>query len=130
MLSIFTKAEYKEIMLPFEYVHSKEDDELGGISITAFGNILGEMKYCYACYVFKDKNMYNNGDYEQIINLLKHHNSNKTIKVKIKVKNNKVKDFIIDLKSLADVYNDNRFIKLDLVGWGLHNDSIENNIVE
>lgn len=57
-------------MLPFEYVHIKEDDELGGISIATSGDILGEMKYCYACYILKDRNMYNNGDYEQIIDLL------------------------------------------------------------
>lgn len=124
MLSIFMKTEYKEIMLPFKYVHSDEDDELGGIGITAFGNILGEMRYCYACYVLKDINMYDNGDYEHIIDLLKNHNNNKMIKVKIKIKNNEVKDFTIDLNSLAEVYGDDRFTKLNLVGWGFHNDSI------
>ena len=39
MFSIFSKTEYKEIMLPFQYVHFEWDDESGGIGIEAFGDI-------------------------------------------------------------------------------------------
>lgn len=126
MFSIFSKTEYKDVTMPFKYVESKEDIEGGCISIVAFGNVLGQMKYCYASYCLKEKAMYNNGDYEQIINLLKNNNNNKEVKVKIIIKNDKAKDFKIDLASLADIYNDERFNKLDLAGWGFHDKEIAN----
>lgn len=87
MFSIFKKKEYKEVMLPFKYVYMEEDDNTF-IGIEAFGSILGETKYCYASYVLKDTNMYDNGDYEDIVSMLKNDNSDKMVKVKIKIKNN------------------------------------------
>lgn len=128
MFSIFSQAEYQEVMLPFQYVYDKEDEESGIIGIEMFGPILGETKYCYACYVLNDKSMYNNGDYEQLIDLLKNNNTNKMVKVKIKIKKNKAKDFELDLKSLVEIYNDNRFDKLELLGSGISNTSTTNKI--
>lgn len=124
MLSIFKKAEIKEIMLPFRSVQLKEDEEAGIIGIEAYGNVLNETKYCYACYELKDKNMYNNGEYEQLIELLKN-NGNKLVKVKFKIKNDKAKNFTIDISSLVEIYNDERFNNLELLGWGLNNKSVE-----
>ena len=42
------------------------------------------------------------------------------IELIIKFKNNKAKDFKIDLDSLALAYQDNRLSELELGGWGLH----------
>ena len=42
------KAEYKKEELPFCYIKNKEDIELGGITIEAYGKIDGEMKYLSA----------------------------------------------------------------------------------
>ena len=109
-------VKYIEVMLPFKYEYFKEDEEAGGISITAYGKVLDEIYFLYACYILKDKNMYDNGDYLEIINLLKNNNQNKKVKVSIKIKNNKVIDFKINIKSLSESYNDDRFTKLELLG--------------
>ena len=47
------KAEYKKEELPFCYIKNKEDIEAGGITIEAYGEIDGEMKFfiCYICFV-------------------------------------------------------------------------------
>ena len=41
----------------------------------------------------------------------------KTIKLILKFKNEKYKDFKYDLDSLADAFNDERFRRMDLCGW-------------
>lgn len=120
MFSFFEKPEFKEIIMPFKYVESRADLEAGFISIIAYGEVLGKMKYCYATFGVKDVKMYDNGEYEELINLLKNNIENKKVKVMVKIKDGKAKDFKIDLTFLAEVYSDNRFNKLDLLGCGIH----------
>ncbi len=110
----FTKPEYKEIILPFTYDNNPEDLNAGLVSIEAYGNILGETKYCYASYVVKLKYI------DEIVALLKNC-SDRTVKVILKIKKEKVVDFKIDLDSLAEAYNDERFKSLELSAWGLNN---------
>lgn len=66
--------------------------------------------------------MYRNGDFEKIIELLKN-TAGKTVKVTVKVKNGVSKDFKLDINSLAEAYNNERFKSLLLLGWGLNDKS-------
>ena len=118
----FTKAVYEQIRLPFRFVEVPEDQELCQISIEAYGNILGKNKYCYAWYDLKKSNMRRNGDYEQMIDLLKN-SAGKMVKVVIKIKKGIPKDFKLDIDSLAEAYTDERFKSLSLLGWGFNDKS-------
>ncbi len=118
----FTKPMYEEIRLPFRFVDDPTDLELGFINIEAYGNIFGKNKYCYAWYKLKNAKMYDNGDFEQIIEMLKK-STDKTVKVIIKLKKGVPKDFKIDVNSLAEEYNDDRFNSLSLLGWGFNDKS-------
>lgn len=130
---LFSKTEYKEILLPFKYEREEpkiselqggkyayEKDEIyrGSIGIEAYGNIFGENKYCYSLYSADEKII------DEIVDLLKN-NPDKTVKVILKIKKGKLKDFKIDLDSLAGVYNNQKFKLLELLGWGLNDKSFE-----
>lgn len=114
----FTKPEYREITLPFIYESNSEDLYAGMISIEAYGNISGEKKYCYASYLV-------NLEFIDEIAALLTNTSDKTVKVILKIKKEKIKDFKIDLDSLAEAYNDERFKSLELFCWGLNNKSFK-----
>lgn len=121
---LFTKPTYEKIKLPFILDDDPEDRKAGLISVETYGNVLGHAKYCYASYRLKNPLMYDNGDYEQMIDLLKN-STDKTIKVILKIKKGMPKDFKIDVTSLAEAYNDERFNSLELVGWGLNDKSFK-----
>lgn len=120
----FTRPEYEEIRLPFIFVDDPTDLEAGAISIEAYGTVFGEKKYCFATYELKNPKMYDSGDYEQMIDLLKN-SVGKTVKVTIKIKKSIPKDFKIDVDSLAEAYNDERFKLLDLLGSGFNDKSFK-----
>ncbi|MGN0473860.1 MAG: hypothetical protein ACI4IJ_02100 [Acutalibacteraceae bacterium] len=117
-ISFLKKTEYREIILPFIYDDNPEDLHAGLISIEAYGNISGENKYCYVSYLVNLKFI------NEIAALLKN-SSDKTVKVILKVKNGRAKDFKIDLDSLAEAYNDERFKSFELFCWGLNNKSFK-----
>ena len=118
----FTKPTYEEIRLPFRFIDAPADLKLGWINIEAYGNVFGKNKYCYAWYELKSAEMYDNGDFEQMVELLKN-STGKTVKVIIKLKKGVPKDFKIDVNSLAEVYCDERFKALSLLGWGFNDKS-------
>ncbi|MCM1395780.1 MAG: hypothetical protein NC132_06740 [Corallococcus sp.] len=66
--------------------------------------------------------MYDNGNFEQMVELLKS-SADKKIRVIIKLKKGIPKDFRIDLNSLAEIYNDERFKYLSLSVWGFNDKS-------
>lgn len=130
---LFSKTEYKEIFLPFKYEreepkiselqggkysYAKDEIYRGSIGIEAYGNIFGENKYCYSLYSADEKII------DEMVNSLKN-NPDKTIKVILKIKKGKLKDFKIDLGSLAEVCNNEKFKSLELIGWGLNDKSFE-----
>ena len=130
---LFSKTEYKEIFLPFKYEreepkiselqggkysYAKDEIYRGSIGIEAYGNIFGENKYCYSLYSADEKII------DEIVNSLKN-NPDKTIKVILKIKKGKLKDFKIDLGSLTEVCNNEKFKSLELIGWGLNDKSFE-----
>lgn len=121
-LMCFTKPTYEEIRLPFRFIDVPADRGSGAINIEAYGNVFGKYKYCYAWYELKSAKMYDNGDFEQMIELLKT-SADKTVKVMIKLKKGVPKDFKIDINSLAEVYCDERFKALSLLGWGFNDKS-------
>lgn len=121
----FTKPEYVEIRLPFRFIEVPADSECGIINIEAYGSVCGKNKYCYSCYELKDSKMYRNGDFEHMVEMLKN-SADKTVKVIIKVKKGLPKDFKLDINSLAEVYNDDRFKSLSLLGWGFNDNSCKN----
>ena len=118
----FAKPTYEEVWLPFRLVDVPSELESGLINIEAYGNVFGINKYCYAWYELKNRQMYNNGDFEQLIDLLKN-SSNKKVRVIIKLKKGIPKNFKIDINSLVEAYNDNRFRYLSLLGWGFNDKS-------
>lgn len=120
----FTKAEYRELTLPFILCDDPEDLEFGGISVEAYGNIFGEEKFCYAVYTLKNIKMYDNGEYEELRNMLTD-SEGRSVRVVFKFKKGKLKDFKIDLDSLSKCYGDERFKSLELIGWGLNDKSIK-----
>lgn len=113
----FSKAEYKELELPFVCDINPDDLYAGLVSIEAYGDVFGEIKYCYASYFVDVK------DIDEITALLAD-TFNKKVKVIFKIKKGEVKDFKFDLKSLAHAYNDDRLINIELVCWGLNDKSI------
>ncbi len=122
---LFEKPVYKYQEMRFildEFSDYEPDDEKCLIDIEAYGNIDGEMKYCYSSFSLKKQEMYENGDFESMLNLLRTP-ENKTVLVKLKYKKGIVKDFRLMLDSLAKAYNDERFLQLELTGWGLNDKS-------
>lgn len=114
-MSFFSKPEYKEFNLLFEYVDYPDDYEAGSISIESCVYIEGERKYCCASFVISQKDI---DEMDDMIELIKNPHE-KTVKVKLKFKDGKCKDFRFDLNSLAVAYNDERFRRMELTGWSL-----------
>ena len=111
----FEKPIYKYQNMPFildEFTDCTPDDEKCLIDIEAYGNIDGQMKYCYSSFSLKKPEMYENGDFERMLNLLRA-SENKTVLVKLKYKKGILKDFRLMSESLAKAYNDERFFSLN-----------------
>jgi len=120
-MSIFSKAVYRDIELPFMLYESEEYNDF--IDIEAYGDIDGEYKYFLSSYEIRNTRMYDSGDFEQMKELLKN-SDGKTVAVRLKYKNGKLKNFKLDTESLVKVYNDERFRQLELLSWGLNDESI------
>ena len=118
----FKKPEYKYIELGFildDFSIQESDSERITIDIEAYGEIDGKMRYCYSGFTLQDPKMYENGDFESMLDLLRNPD-NKTVLIELKYKNGNLKDFRLKTESLAKAYNDERFLQLDLIGWGLN----------
>lgn len=124
------KKEQREEMLSFECNTNLLKDKRGGLTFDFIYNISAEKKFIKVTYVLKDKEMYKNGDYDQMLKLLSD-SENKLVKVIFTYKGDKIEAFEIDLNSLSSVFKDDRFLKLELMGWGFisekeHLDEYEN----
>ena len=70
----FKKSEYKYIELGFildDFSIQESDSERITIDIEAYGEIDGKMRYCYSGFTLKDPKMYENGDFESMLDLLR-----------------------------------------------------------
>ncbi|MBR3679327.1 MAG: hypothetical protein IKL87_03915 [Oscillospiraceae bacterium] len=129
-MSIFSKAVYKEVSVPFIHdCYAKEYEEYleaGCIDIEAAAEIDGETKYLYASYFLRKPHLYDNGDYEQMLSILKD-TDGKRVTVRLKFKKERLVGFEILKESLAAVLDDARFLELDLAGWNINNTSCKEN---
>lgn len=121
------KPQYKylTVELPFiidDYSIQESDNDRCLIDIEAYGEIDGQMKYFYSSFSLKDQKMYDNGDFESMLNLLRGLSDN-TVSIELKYKNGVLKDFKMITESLADALHDERFLKLELSGWGINDKS-------
>ena len=126
-MCLFKKAniDYKTVGLPFildDFSIQVGDDKRSSIDIEAYGIIDGKMRYFYAGYVLKNQEMYENGDFENMLGLLRT-SENKHVNIEMKYKNGTLKDFSLSLESLAKAYDDERFLQLELIGWGINDKS-------
>ena len=124
-MGIFSKYEYKKIELPFYYIREKEDIEAGGFSIEAYGEINGQTQYFYASFILSDCRMYDNGDYNEMINILESAKNN-SVELELKIKKGEIKGFTIDAKSLAHSLEDSRFEKIEAILWNWGKESRKN----
>ena len=122
---LFKKPEYKYMEMRFivdDFSTQESDNERCLIDIEAYGEIDGKTRYFYSSFSLKNQEMYENGDFESMLNLLRAPD-NKTVLIELKYKNCELKDFRLKTESLAKVYNDERFLQLELVGWGINDKS-------
>ena len=114
------KAEYKKEELPFCYIKNKEDIELGGITIEAYGKIDGEMKYLSATFILSDPKMYDRNDYKDMMRVMEE----TKVVLDLKYKKERLVDFKLDSESLAKNLNDERFNKIEILITGIDNKSL------
>ncbi len=95
----------------------------GFIDIKAYGLIDEEMKYCYASYCVKDRRLYDNDAFDQMIANIQA-SADKNIIIKLKYKKAILKDFRIDIDYLANICNNERMKYLELICWGLKDKSV------
>ena len=117
------KAEYKKEELPFCYIKNKEDIELGGITIEAYGKIDGEMKYLSATFILSDPKMYDRNDYKYMMRVMEETKDKKVV-LDLKYKKERLVDFKLDSESLAKNLNDERFNKIEILIAGIDNKSL------
>ena len=119
------KAEYKKEELPFCYIKNKEDIEAGGITIEAYGEIDGEMKFLSATFVLSDLKMYDRNDYEDMIRVIEE-TKNKKVSLELRYKKERLVGFNLDSESLAKNLNDERFNKIEILITGIDDKSAAN----
>ena len=122
---LFRKTERRYMEMRFildDFSTHEFDNERCLIDIEAYGEIDGKMKYCYSSFAMKNPQMYENGDFESMLSLLRASN-HKTVLVELKYRNGRLKDFQLKTDSLAKAYNDERFLQLELTVWGLNDKS-------
>ena len=121
-MRLFGKNKYIKMELPFCYIKNKEDIEAGGITIEAYGEIDGEMKFLSATFVLSDLKMYDRNDYEDMIKVLE----DKKVIVNLKYKKGRLIGFNLDGESLAKNLNDERFNKIEILITGIDDKSAAN----
>lgn len=80
---LFRKAERRYMEMRFildDFSTHEFDNERCLIDIEAYGEIDGKMKYCYSSFALKNPQMYENGDFESMLSLLRASN-HKTVLV-------------------------------------------------
>lgn len=125
---LFKKPEYKYQEMSFlldDYTINESGSERCLLDIEAYGEIDGETTYLYSSFSLKKQEMYENGDFESMLNLLRDP-YNKTVLIKLIYKKGILKDFRLEKESLAKAYNDERFLQLELACWGITKKSCGN----
>ena len=71
------------------------------------------------------RDMYDNGDYNEMINILESAKNN-SVELELKIKKGEIKGFTIDAKSLAHSLEDSRFEKIEAIFWNWGKESRKN----
>lgn len=125
-MSFFTKPTYKVMDLPFVYdcfsSYYEESYENGIFDIEAYGIIDGEQKYLSGCYCLKNRELYDDGSFDQMMEMLKN-SQDKYVRVILKYKKEKLVSFEIMPESLANIYGDDRFLEIECIGYGINDTS-------
>lgn len=124
-MRLFGKNKYIKMELPFCYIKNKEDIEAGGITIEAYGEIDGEMKFLSATFVLSDLKMYDRNDYEDMIRVIEE-TKNKKVSLDLRYKKERLVGFNLDSESLAKNLNDERFNKIEILITGIDDKSAAN----
>ena len=132
----FSKPETLELYLPLRMDRVKEEKDSGIITLEAWGEIQGKRQYLNGSYSLKEAAMYDDGRFEKMLEELDvldrlsegAEDENviplqKKVKVVLTLKKGKVKKGIIDLDSLAQVTGDMSFVAMELLSWGLNENS-------
>ena len=122
-MRLFGKNKYIKMELPFCYIKNKEDIEAGGITIEAYGEIDGEMKFLSATFVLSDLKMYDRNDYKDMMRVMEETKDKKVV-LDLKYKKERLVDFKLDSESLAKNLNDERFNKIEILIAGIDNKSL------
>ena len=122
-MRLFGKNKYITMELPFCYIKNKEDIEAGGITIEAYGEIDGEMKFLSATFVLSDLKMYDRNDYKDMMRVMEETKDKKVV-LDLKYKKERLVDFKLDSESLAKNLNDERFNKIEILITGIDNKSL------
>lgn len=116
-MSIFSKKEEVEVVLPYRVVEqTTEDLEAFVIDLEAYGSVVDQYQFFYLSLGFKAKY------YDELAEQLKS-TEDKSIKITAKVKNQTVKRVTVDFKYLAQKFSDIHFEKGDLYGYGINDHS-------
>lgn len=113
------KKETMDVYLPFRLIPA--DD--GGVDIEAYGSVCCVQIYVTSSFMYTDNVLYEDGTLTRTYEMLRHP-ENRRVKVTVTIKDDKPIDGKIDAASLAEIYNDDCFLKLELGGWGLFEDSV------
>ena len=110
-MGLFSKTEYKTVMMNFRF---KEDDELPCIQAW-YGTY-----YCNAYYTIKTReySMWEDGRYEKLAKDLMESQGRIQIPVELKIKKGAPTDFRIDLAGFASAIGNRDIENLELTGWG------------
>ena len=108
------KKETVEAWLPFRLVPSENDR----FDIEACGPVCCDPVYLFSAFMLTDSTLYENGTFTRISQMLSDPGERR-VKVIFTLKNEKPADGKLDLASLAEAYQDDAFLHLELLGWGL-----------
>lgn len=129
-MRLFSKAEYKDVKLPYileDFIDPQGDMEAGIISIEFLVEMYDVKKYLYGIYILKNKKLYEDGSFEKMLSDLKN-NQNQKILVTLKIKNNKIKRFKINLEDMAKTLNNQNFLFLSEAGYGINEKSCKEKV--
>ncbi len=129
-MGLFSKAEYKDVKLPYileDFIDPQGDMEAGIISIEFLVEMYDVKKYLYGMYILKNKKLYEDGSFEKMLSDLKN-NQNQKILVTLKIKNNKIKRFKINLEDMAKTLNNQNFLFLSEAGYGINEKSCKEKV--
>ena len=124
-MGLFSKSGIKEMQLPYivdDFTEPELDDAAASISIEAYGIIDGEKKYLYNTFWIANPDLCDDEAYYKMLEEIKSCD-NKQVNVKLKYRNKKLKAFEIDIKDLAAKLDDDRFLDMETIGWGINDKS-------